>query len=95
MIEKQFINLFFGKFLASVHIGMKVDTIAICGYSTSSCVRATTTDTMQYGFGPFVVGDTCGDRYAYPHEASHFDIQAKFGKVVSTEKILQLMVREG
>lgn len=63
VIEKQFINLFFGTFLASVHIGMKVDTIAICGYSTSSCVRATTKDTMQYGFGPFVVGDTCGDRY--------------------------------
>ena len=95
MIEKQFISSFFGTSLASVLIGMKVDTITTCGYSTSGCVCVTTTDAMQYDFCPFVVGDACGDRHAYPHNANLFDIQAKFGEVLSTEKILQLMVREG
>ena len=95
MIEKQLISSFFGTSLANVLIGMKVDTVATCGYSTSGCVRATTTDAMQYGFCPFIVGDACGDRHAYPHDANLFDIQAKFGEVVWTEKILQLMVREG
>ncbi len=75
-------------------IGLKVDTLIMGGYSTSGGVRASTTDAMQYGFMPFVVGDACGDRHAYPHNTSLFDIPAKFGEVVSTEKIMQLL-RQG
>ena len=91
VIEKQFSSSFFGTSLASVLIGMQIDTVIVCGYSTSGCVRATTTDAMQYGFCPFVVGDACGDRHAYPHNANLFDIQAKFGEVVSTDKVLKLI----
>jgi len=31
-----------------------VDTLVICGVSTSGCVRATTLDAMQNGFRPMV-----------------------------------------
>ena len=89
VIEKQFSSSFFGTPLASILIGMQVDTLIICGYSTSGCVRATTTDAMQYGFMPFVVGEACGDRHAYPHDANLFDIDAKFGEVVSMDWIMQ------
>lgn len=95
VIEKQFSSSFFGTPLASILLGLKVDTIVICGYSTSGCVRATTTDAMQYGFSPFVAGDACGDRHAYPHEANLFDIQAKFGEVMSTDEILEHLAGEG
>ena len=50
---------------------------------------------MQYGFPPFVAGDACGDRHSYPHEANLFDIQAKFGEVVSTDEVLERMAGEG
>ena len=93
VIEKQFSSAFFGTPLASQLVGMKVDTLLICGYSTSGCVRATTTDAMQYGFNPFVVRDACGDRHAYPHDANLFDIQAKFGEVVSMDEITKLIRR--
>ena len=33
---------------------MNVDTLVICGVSTSGCVRATTLDAMQHGFRPMV-----------------------------------------
>lgn len=91
VIEKQFSSAFFGTSLASQLIAMKVDTLVICGYSTSGCVRATTTDAMQYGFNPYVVREACGDRHAYPHDANLFDIQAKFGEVVSMDEIMRLM----
>ncbi|MCJ1453935.1 hypothetical protein MMC28_004284 [Mycoblastus sanguinarius] len=91
VIEKQFSSSFFGTPLTSVLVGMKVDSLIICGYSTSGCVRATVVDAMQYGFHPFVVGDACGDRHAYPHEANLFDIQAKFGEVLSMEEVSGLM----
>lgn len=93
VIEKQFSSAFFGTSLASQLVAMKIDTLIICGYSTSGCVRATTTDAMQYGFNPYVVKDACGDRHAYPHDANLFDIQAKFGEVVSTDEITELMRR--
>lgn len=93
VIEKQFSSSFFGTSLASQLIAMKVDTLIICGYSTSGCVRATTTDAMQYGFNPYVVQEACGDRHPYPHDANLFDIQAKFGEVVSMDEITKLMRR--
>jgi len=43
----------------------------------------------------FVVGDTCGDRHASPHDANLFDIQAKCGELVSTERIIQLVGQGG
>ena len=73
MIEKQFSSAFFGPSLASRLVAMKIDTLIICGFSTSGCVRATTTtttDAMQYGFNPYIVGEACGDRYVYPHDAN-------------------------
>ena len=91
VIEKQFSSAFFGTSLASRLVAMKVDTLIICGFSTSGCVRATTTDAMQYGFNPYVVGKACGDRHAYPHDANLFDIQAKLGEVVSMDEITQLV----
>lgn len=91
VIEKQFSSAFFGTALASQLVGMKVDTLIICGYSTSGCVRATTVDAMQYGFNPYVVREACGDRHAYPHDANLFDIQAKFGEVVGVDEIMELM----
>ena len=93
VISKQFSSAFFGTSLASQLIALKIDTLIICGYSTSGCVRATTTDAMQYGFNPYVVKDACGDRHAYPHDANLFDIQAKFGEVVSIDEVTQLMKR--
>jgi maleamate amidohydrolase len=47
-------------------------------------------DAMQYGFFPWVK-DACEDRHEYPHEANLFDMQAKFGEVVSEEEILKLL----
>lgn len=93
VIEKQFSSGFFGTSLASNLVAMKVDTLIICGYSTSGCVRATTTDAMQYGFNPYVVKDACGDRHAYPHDSNLFDIQAKFGEVVSIDEMMELLKR--
>ena len=90
VIEKQYSSCFFGTSLASILIAERVENLVICGFSTSGCVRSTTTDAMQYGFNPFVVGDACGDRHADPHNANLFDIQAKFGEVVSTEEMLQI-----
>lgn len=54
VILKKYASAFFGTTLASsLHI-LNVDTLVICGVSTSGCVRATTLDAMQSGFRPMV-----------------------------------------
>lgn len=87
VLEKQYSSCFFGTSLSSMLMGLEVDTLVICGYSTSGCVRATSVDAIQYGFKPFIVREACGDRHSYVHEANLFDIQAKFGEVVSMDEI--------
>ena len=34
-----------------------IDSVVVCGFSTSGCVRATTLDACQHGFVPIVVRD--------------------------------------
>lgn len=80
-IVKQYASAFFGTTLASTLGALGVDTVLIAGVSTSGCIRATAVDAIQSGFIPVVVREAVGDRNAAPHEASLFDIQAKYGEV--------------
>lgn len=93
VITKRYASAFFGTHLAATLTSSSVDTVLICGTSTSGCVRATALDACQSGFLPFVVRDACGDRHQAPHEASLFDLQAKYAEVVSEEAALEHLTR--
>ena len=88
LLIKQYASAFFGTPLAATLTSQGVDTVIITGVSTSGCVRATALDACQHGFIPFVVRDAVGDRDPRPHEASLFDLQAKYAEVVSESVIL-------
>ena len=91
VIVKQYASAFFGTSLASTLTAAGVDTLIIAGVSTSGCVRATGVDAVQHGFVPLVARDAVGDRDPRPHEASLFDLQAKYAEVLSTEAILEYL----
>jgi maleamate amidohydrolase len=86
VVTKKYASAFFGTSLASTLTAMQIDTLLITGLSTSGCVRATTLDACQHGFLPFVVRDACGDRAPGPHQASLFDLQAKYAEVISEDE---------
>ena len=65
-----------------------IDTVLICGVSTSGCVRATALDACQSGFVPIVVRDACGDRDPGVHNANLFDLDAKYADVESLGDVL-------
>jgi len=88
LLLKQYASAFFGTSLAATLTSLGIDTVIITGVSTSGCVRATALDACQYGFVPFVVRDAVGDRDPRPHEASLFDLQAKYAEVVGEAEIL-------
>jgi maleamate amidohydrolase len=88
VISKQYASAFFGTSLAPMLTTLGVDTLIITGVTTSGCIRATCLDSCQYGFIPIVVADACGDRHPAPHEANLFDMNAKYGDVVSEAETL-------
>ncbi len=83
VFTKQYASAFFGTRLAEALHERGVDTLLIAGLSTSGCVRASTVDACQHGFVPLVVREAVGDRHPAPHEASLFDLQAKYAEVIS------------
>ncbi|KII95689.1 hypothetical protein PLICRDRAFT_70110, partial [Plicaturopsis crispa FD-325 SS-3] len=89
IVVKKYASAFFGTSLASSLQVMNVDTLVICGVSTSGCVRATTLDAMQHGFRPMVVGSACGDRTPEIQNSNLFDLHAKYADVVAEEEALE------
>jgi maleamate amidohydrolase len=84
VLNKLFASGFFGTGLSSLLTAAGIDTLIITGASTSGCVRATAVDALQYGFRPVVPREAVGDRNPDAHEANLYDIDAKYGDVVST-----------
>jgi maleamate amidohydrolase len=88
IITKKYASSFFGTPLAPMLAARGIDTVLIGGVSTSGCVRATAIDTCSSGFRTMVVREAVADRHSGPHEANLFDINAKYGDVVSEEETL-------
>jgi maleamate amidohydrolase len=88
VIVKKGASAFFGTNLAAVLVTQGIDSVILCGATTSGCVRATAIDLLQYGFPTLVPRECVGDRAQAPHEANLFDIQAKYADVVPLEEAL-------
>ncbi len=88
VISKQYPSAFFGTSLSSTLTSLGIDTVIHTGLSTSGCVRATCVDCCSYGFIPIIVRDAVGDRHSAPHQANLFDMDAKYGDVVSEAEVI-------
>jgi nicotinamidase-related amidase len=88
IVLKKGASAFFGTNLASILISQQVDSVILCGATTSGCIRATAIDLLQYGYPTLVPRECVADRAQAPHEANLFDINAKYADVVSVEEAL-------
>jgi maleamate amidohydrolase len=84
-------SAFFGTNLPSILVSQGVDTVVLCGATTSGCIRATAIDLLQYGYPTLVPRECVGDRAEEPHGANLVDIQAKYADVVSVEEALSYL----
>ena len=89
VIVKNYASCFLGTSLAATLTAMGVDTVLITGCTTSGCIRASAVDAVQNGFRPIVVRECVGDRHDGPHEANLFDINAKYGDVISKARAVK------
>jgi nicotinamidase-related amidase len=88
IVTKQYASAFFGTSLASTLTSRSVDTVVVCGVSTSGCVRASALDACQHGFIPIVVEQACGDRDSGVHAANLFDLDNKYADVEPLDAVI-------
>lgn len=91
ILTKRYPSSFFATHLAAMLTAEGIDTLLIGGVSTSGCVRATALDACQHGFRPMVIREACADRHERPHEQNLFDINAKYGDVVSESEAVSYL----
>jgi nicotinamidase-related amidase len=89
VLNKLFASAFFGTPLASFLAAAGCDSLIVTGASTSGCVRATVVDALQHGYRPVVPREAVGDRNPAAHEANLYDIDAKYGDVVSVDEVVE------
>jgi nicotinamidase-related amidase len=71
--------------------GLRVDTIVLCGVSTSGCVRATAVDACGHGLRCMVVEEASGDRSFEIQRATLFDLDARFADVINESEAIAQM----
>lgn len=88
VIKKTKANVFHGTALQSCLRSMGADCLLVAGCTTSGCVRATVVEAWAYGHPCFVVEECVFDRFELSHLVSLFDMNAKYGTVITLEEAL-------
>jgi nicotinamidase-related amidase len=88
VIYKERASVFFGTPLIARLRLMGIDSLIICGESTSGCVRASTVDAYSYGFHNVVVEECTFDRSMLIHKVNLFDLHHKYADVMHVDDVI-------
>ncbi|SCX44300.1 maleamate amidohydrolase [Klenkia marina] len=61
---------------------LDVHTLAVAGFTTAGCVRATVVDAASLDYAPVVLADAVADRSPAIHDAALVDLDARYADVV-------------
>jgi maleamate amidohydrolase len=87
IIYKERASGFFGTPLIA-HLNMLgVDSLIVCGETTSGCVRASVVDAYSNGFHTTVVEECVFDRSILSHKVCLFDLHHKYADVMHLEEV--------
>ena len=87
IIYKERASGFFGTPIVAHLTRMGIDSLIVCGESTSGCVRASVVDAYSYGFHVVVVEECCFDRSLLSHKVNLFDLHHKYADVMHLEEV--------
>ncbi|MBI3939717.1 MAG: isochorismatase family protein [Acidobacteria bacterium] len=93
IIYKQRASAFFGTPLVAHLVGNRVDTVIVCGETTSGCVRASVVDAYSFGFHTVVVEECCFDRSWLSHQINLFDMHHKYADVMHLDEVARHLER--
>lgn len=93
VVFKERASAFFGTPLIAYLRRLDIESLIICGESTSGCVRATTVDAYSYGFHSVVVEECTFDRLVLSHRVNLFDLHHKYADVMHLQDVLSHLDR--
>jgi nicotinamidase-related amidase len=88
VITKQRASAFFGTPLVAHLTQLGVQTLVICGESTSGCVRASAVDAYSHGYHVVLVEECCFDRSLLSHKVNLFDMHHKYCDVMHASEVI-------
>ena len=88
VIYKERASAFFGTPLIAHLRRLGVESLIICGESTSGCVRASTVDAYSYAFHNVLVEECCFDRSMLSHKVNLFDLHHKYADVLHVKDVV-------
>ena len=88
VITKQRASVFYGTPLAAHLTQLGIQTLIVCGESTSGCVRASAVDAHSHGFHVVLVEECCFDRSLLSHKVNLFDLHHKYADVMKLDEVV-------
>jgi nicotinamidase-related amidase len=88
VITKQRASGFYGTPLMAHLTQLGIQTVIVCGESTSGCVRASSVDAYSNGFHVVVVEECCFDRSMLSHKVNLFDLHHKYTDVMHVDEVV-------
>jgi nicotinamidase-related amidase len=93
VLRKTKASAFFASPLTTYLTRLQVDTLLICGTSTSGCVRATVVDAFSHGYSVFVIEQACFDRSTFSHLVNLYEMNCKYADVITITQALGYVKR--
>ena len=93
IIYKERASGFFGTPLQAYLQGIGVDSLIVCGESTSGCVRATVVEGCSHSYHMTVVEECCFDRIVVTHKINLFDLHHKYADVMHVDAVVDHLER--
>ena len=87
VITKQRASGFYGTPLMAHLTQLGIQTLIVCGESTSACVRASSVDAYSNGFHVVLVEECCFDRSPLSHKVNLFDLHHKYADVMHVGEV--------
>jgi maleamate amidohydrolase len=81
-------SIFFLTPLVSILTRNHIDTVIVCGCTTSGCVRASIVDSFSYGYRTIVPEECVGDMEEGPHWDNLRDVGRRYADVMKLEDVL-------
>ena len=88
VITKQRASAFYGTPLMAHLTQLGVQSLIVCGESTSGCVRASAVDGYSNGFHVVLVEECCFDRSMLSHKVNLFDLHHKYTDVMHVDEVV-------
>lgn len=88
ILRKTAASAFWGTPLVAHLSANRVDTVIVCGETTSGCIRATVVDARMNRYNVIVPEEGVFDRHEAPHAINLFDMHQKHADVIPVTDVL-------